>query len=66
VPAEHDAGAGSPHISPGVWRMPVSVGGSYKTEAGFVVFRGRLGPGRHVDTIARHGEVAEWLKAAPC
>jgi hypothetical protein len=46
--------------------MPVSVGGSYKTEAGFVVFRGRLGPGGHVDTIARHGEVAEWLKAAPC
>ena len=36
-----------------------------KTEAGFVVSGAGMA-GRHVYTIARHGEVAEWLKAAPC
>jgi hypothetical protein len=54
--------AGSPHISPGVWRMPVSVVRLLPTEAGFVA----SGAGKGAGTMARHGEVAEWLKAAPC
>ena len=47
-----------PSYPPGVWRMPVSDGGSMNPEAGFVV-SGSLPCGPH-------GEVAEWLKAAPC
>ena len=48
---------------PGVWRMPVSVVRLLTHRGGL---RRLLGPGNHPGTMARHGEVAEWLKAAPC
>jgi hypothetical protein len=54
-----------PSCPPGVWRMPVSDGGSMNPEAGIVV-SGCWAQVRGALPCGPHGEVAEWLKAAPC
>jgi hypothetical protein len=38
----------------------------YTTEAGFVVLEALPRCGKQADTMVVPGEVAEWLKAAPC